>query len=56
MISGVIFFLLIVCGGIFLFFKHAKITRKIDAVADSTDYFKVEKSCGAFGIFNSRGR
>lgn len=42
MISGVILFLLIVCGGIFLFFKHAKITKKIDAVADSTDYFQLQ--------------
>ena len=32
----------IVCGGIVLFVKRAKSANKIDAVADSTDYFQMQ--------------
>ncbi len=42
MISGFIIFLFIVCGGIVLFVKRAKSANKIDAVADSTDYFQMQ--------------
>lgn len=42
MFSGFILFLLIMCGGIFLFFKREKETKKINAVADSTDYFQLQ--------------
>ena len=42
MISGFIIFLFIVCGGIVLFVKRAKTANKIDAVADSTDYFQMQ--------------